>query len=466
MKKPLIGFLPLYVELYDLTTPEIRPDIDAFHEEVVKRLQEKGLEVINVPVCRLASEFASAVQKFKEQDVDAVVTLHLAYSPSLESEKALASVEVPIIILDTTPAYVYDQNTDDDALMKNHGIHGVQDMCNLLVRNKKIFKIFAGHIDHSDVLDKVAQAARTAMMVHTMKHSRVGMAGEPFHGMGDFQEDFSEMEKNLGIQTVPYDFAKADEIIKSVTPEELQKEYEADAEHFEIDPELSREVYDRSAKVCLAVRRWIEENRLTAFTINFLETEKDRPGLPVMPFTECCKAMERGIGYAGEGDVLTAAFTGALLSGYPEVTFTEMFCPNWRDGSVFLSHMGEFNYRVADGKPVLQEKPFPFTSADNPTVAYRTMKPGRAVFANLAPFGDGRYHMTLASGTMLKIEGPNKMEKAVNGWFKPDIPLENFLEQLSERGGTHHSVLVYGDEIEGLSLFADFLGVEKTILTK
>ena len=50
MKKPLIGFLPLYVELYDLTTPEIRPDIDAFHEEVVKRLQEKGLEVINVPV--------------------------------------------------------------------------------------------------------------------------------------------------------------------------------------------------------------------------------------------------------------------------------------------------------------------------------------------------------------------------------------------------------------------------------
>lgn len=74
--------------------------------------------------------------------------------------------------------------------------------------------------------------------------------------------------------------------------------------------------------------------------------------------------------------------------------------------------------------------------------------------------------MTLASGTMLKIEGPNKMDKAVNGWFKPDIPLENFLERLSEQGGTHHSVLVYGDEIESLSLFADFLGVEKTIITE
>ena len=464
MRKPRIGFLPLYVELYDLTTPEIRPEIDAFHEKVVKKLEEKELEVADAPVCRLASEFETAVQNFREKDVDALVTLHLAYSPSLESEKALAGVDVPIIILDTTPDYVYDQNTDDSALMLNHGIHGVQDMCNLLVRNEKIFKVFAGHIEHSNVLDRVAQAARAAMMVHVMEKSRVGIVGEPFHGMGDFQEDYASLHRNLGIQVVPYDFEEADRVIQAVTPVQLEEEYERDRDAFEVDPELSRESYDRSAKVCLAVRNWVEKEKLTAFTINFLETEGSRPGLPVMPFTECCKAMAEGIGYAGEGDVLTAAFTGAILAGCEDTTFTEMFCPNWRDGSVFLSHMGEFNYRVADGKPVLQEKPFPFTSAENPTVAYKTMKPGRAVFANLAPFGNGRYRMTLASGNMLKIEGQNKMEKAVNGWFKPDIPLEEFLERLSQNGGTHHSVLVYGDEIETLGLFADFLGVEKIIL--
>ena len=42
---------------------------------------------------------------------------------------------------------------------------------------------------------------------------------------------------------------------------------------------------------------------------------------------------------------------GALLSGIEEVTFTEMFCPNWRDGSVFLSHMGEFNYTHFESIP-------------------------------------------------------------------------------------------------------------------
>ena len=105
MKKPKIGFLPLYVELYDLTTPEIRPDIDAFHELTVKKLEEQGLEVVDVPVCRLANEFEAAVDTFAKEDVDAVVTLHLAYSPSLESEEALKKVQVPIILMDTAQSY-------------------------------------------------------------------------------------------------------------------------------------------------------------------------------------------------------------------------------------------------------------------------------------------------------------------------------------------------------------------------
>ncbi|MCL4377237.1 MAG: hypothetical protein M1409_02460 [Actinobacteria bacterium] len=36
-------------------------------------------------------------------------------------------------------------------------------------------------------------------------------------------------------------------------------------------------------------------------------------GFPTIPFLEASKSMARGIGYAGEGDVLTAALTGSLI---------------------------------------------------------------------------------------------------------------------------------------------------------
>lgn len=464
MRKPKIGLLPLYVELYDRTTPEVRPEIDANHQLTSNNLREKGLEVVDVPVCRLAGEFASAIRLFEREDVDAIVTLHLAYSPSLQSEKTLAATGLPLIVLDTTPSYVYDQHTDEAAVMLNHGIHGVQDMCNLLRRNKKTYQIFAGHMEHSDVLDRVAGAARAAMVTHELRHARVGLVGKPFEGMGDFRVSYEELKSDLGIQVVPYDFAEGAARIERVTQEMLNAEYATDRQRFDVAPALTREVYDRSARTSLAVRAWVREERLTAFTINFLETEGGRPGLPVMPFTECCTAMERGVGYAGEGDVLTAALVGALLRAYPETTFTEMFCPDWKHGSVFLSHMGEFNYRIADGKALLQEKPFPFTSAENPTVAYRTMKGGRAVFVNLAPFGSGRYTLTLAAGEMLSIHGENTMRGSVNGWFRPDVPLERFLEQFSRAGATHHNALVYGDVLEQMHALADFLPVECNVI--
>lgn len=464
MRNPKVGLLPMYVELYDLTCAEIRPDIDAFHKKVSNALTEKGLEVVNVPVCRLAKEFEAAVREFEAQDVDAIVTVHLAYSPSLESEKALAGTKLPIIVLDTTPDYTYDQHTDPAALMLNHGIHGVQDMCNLLIRNGKKFTVFAGHMEHSDVVSKVANAAKAAQVAHEMRRARVGLVGDPFAGMGDFRVPFKKMKDDFGLETVKYDFKKGAKRHEEITQADIDAEYAADCEKFEVDPALTREVYDRTARTALAVRKWVEEENLTAFSINFLETDGSPAGLPVMPFTECCRAMENGIGYAGEGDVLTAALTGALLTAFPETTFTEMFCPDWEHDSVFLSHMGEYNFAIADGKPLLQEKPFPFTSAENPTVAYKTMKGGKAVYLNLAPFGNGEYTLTVAPGEMLPIYGENKQAAATNGWFKPAVPLPEFLARFSQVGATHHSVLVYGDVLETLLPLADYLGCKLEVI--
>jgi len=466
MRNPKVGLLPLYVELYDRASPECRPVIEAHYANAVNKLRANGLDVLEVPICRLADEFSKAIAYFEAEDVDALVTLHLAYSPSLESEKALAGTKLPLIILDTTPTYTYDQYTDSSELMWNHGIHGVQDMCNLLLRNGKKFVVCAGHMDHSNVIEKLKNAVTGAMIATSMKKARVGLVGGAFDGMGDFQIPFAEMKRDLGIETVPFDWVRGEEIAATITQQDIEAEYVGDQERFVIDPALPRSIYDKAAKAGLVIRKWAEEEKLTAFSINFLGIDGVRGGLPTMPFSECCNAMTKGIGYAGEGDVLTAAFVGALMSAFKETTFTEMFCPDWEHGTVFMSHMGEYNYNIADGKPVLQEKPFPYTSAGNTMAAYKTMKGGRAVLLNLAPFGNGQFTLTLVPGQMLAITGENKHTGATNGWFQPDVALETLLETYSQNGGTHHSVLVYGDVLEQLKPVADFLGCKCVVINK
>jgi len=208
---------------------------------------------------------------------------------------------------------------------------------------------------------------------------------------------------------------------------------------------LDSEVHKFSSRINLLVRNWIRKEKLTAFTVNFLATSRDSV-ISVMPFLEAGKAMSRGIGYAGEGDVLTSALVGALASVYPDTSFTEMFCPDWKNNSIFLSHMGEMNINLTAEKPVLAEKEFPYTDAYNPIVAYGRFKKGEVIYVNLAPKPDCKFSLILSKGEMLDIDNTDKLANSIHGWFKPAIPIDDFLTLYSLEGGTHHSALIYGDD--------------------
>src|ERR1017187_7355757 len=186
MATPKVGLLPLYIELYDNAWPELRTRVDGFYQQIASGLADRGLELSTVPVCRLKPEFEAAIHRFEDDQVDAIVTLHLAYSPSLESSSALASTPLPVVVLDTTPTYSYGPEQNPEELFYNHGIHGVQDMCNLLLRNKKPFVVTAGHWQKSDVLDRVARFAKSARLAGALRRARVGKFGPVFAGMGDF----------------------------------------------------------------------------------------------------------------------------------------------------------------------------------------------------------------------------------------------------------------------------------------
>ena len=86
-----IGFLPLYIKLYDDVVPDIRPRMEAFYEKIAGLLEARGFTVVRAPFCRLESEFRSAVHTFENAGAEAILTLHMAYSPSLESIGALTN---------------------------------------------------------------------------------------------------------------------------------------------------------------------------------------------------------------------------------------------------------------------------------------------------------------------------------------------------------------------------------------
>lgn len=95
-------------------------DLPLYRERIAAALTRRGLEVETIPVCCVRSEVAAAVSAFEAKHVDALVTLHLAYSPLTGSSRSAGRI---------VSAFT-----------------ACRDLCNLLIRHGKAFHIEAGCI--------------------------------------------------------------------------------------------------------------------------------------------------------------------------------------------------------------------------------------------------------------------------------------------------------------------------------
>ncbi|MDP4133390.1 MAG: hypothetical protein Q8882_05205 [Bacillota bacterium] len=454
-----IGLLPLYIKLYDDVAYEsFRKRLEPFYEKIAEKLKGEGFEVIKSSFCRLKDEFETAVKDFENCGAKCIVTLHMAYSPSLESASVLAKTYLPIVVLDTTETFDFSPEQNSEEINFCHGIHGVMDMCNLLKRNHKIYAIAAGHYEKSDVIKRCAGFVRAAAGVSSLKNSKTGSIGGSFDGMGDFLISDKEIKNTFGVEVVYSDGKELAKLVSSVADKEINEEIEKDNAIFIKTGEISEQSYRETVRSCLAVRKWIKNHNLSAFTVNFLEIRPEN-GITIMPFMEACKEMAAGVGYAGEGDVLTASITGALLRSFEKASFVEIFCPDWKNNTLFLSHMGEMNYALAVGKPEMKEIKFIYgQSSANPVVGYGCYKAGKAVFANVYRDAE-KFNLLIAPVEMLQPDKTDNFGGIIRGWMKPEIPVHEFLEKISKAGATHHSSLVYDATVEQLEYFGELLGL-------
>ncbi len=464
MKSPRIGLLPFYLKLYDDLLPERPTEFDAFVARIAAGFEARGVSVLTAPVCRVAPEFAAAVARFEREGVDAIVTLHLAYSPSLEALDAFRKTTLPLIVLDTTMDNAFGLDVKAERIMTNHGVHGVMDFACMLRRRSRAFEIVAGHDSDPRLLDRATGLVRAAVAAREMHGTRALRVSPAFKGMGDFTVEETVLRERFGLEIHEVGLDVLDRAVETVTDAAVDAELAEDRARFECEPE--NPAHRRAVRIGLGLRRLLVEGGYGAMSVNFQAFDgTDRPAC-TMPFLELSKAMDRGVGYGGEGDVLTAAMVGALARAFGAVTFTEIFCADWSGNTLFLSHMGEISPAVAGGKPRVFSKPFFVKGVPDVTVLTCAVRPGPAVFVNLAPGPDNSFALIVAPVEVLPEDDTldPAMRNAVRTWIRPRRPVADFLEAYSRAGGTHHSALVLGDQAGAIAAFGRHLGIEVVMI--
>ena len=271
-------------------------------------------------------------------------------------------------------------------------------------------------------------------MAAAMRRGRVGIMGTPFKGMGDFFVTPAKLRATLGPRHGEAHGSRGhgqarlegDEGGGSTT------RWHATRHASRWTRRWGRRT-SAPFRLGLAVRRWAEKEKLTALTFNFLAmTKKDGYITAPVPRDEQVHGAWPWVRRL-RVIPLTALLVGALLTAYPDTSFTEMFCPDWEHGRLFLSHMGEVNPRLLDGAPRLREMSYTYSATDNPAIVVGRFRAGRIVLVNLAPMADG-YRLIIAPAEMLAVPGTDRMGDAIRGWFVPPRGVPGFLTAYKQAG--------------------------------
>ena len=462
MVRPKVGLLALTLELYETLLPDLRGSREAWLRRAVIPALEREADIRFTRAVFRREDVEAAVAEFEAARVDALLVILLSYSPSQLALPALQRTRLPIVIWNTQELRAVDQTFTLAKMVDNHGVHGTQDLANVLTRSGVRFHYVTSPDNDVAGLQELGDFFAAAAAVNRLRSAWIGSLGYPFPGMGDFAVDTTHLAATLGCawtNLTVEDYINRAASAPAAEVGRLVAEYR---QSYDVAPDLTEADLALTARAELAVRGMLADHRLDALTYQFMAFGDDER-TPTLPFVAASRLMGEGIGFGGEGDLLAAAAATFFNWLKPPASFSEIFTIDFEGDSLFLSHMGEANTDMArrDRKIPLVGRPAPITRTRGRQLALVTsFEPGPATIAALTPGPQGRWRL-IAATAALEDYGP------LPGFYVPHSKLQpssgdvrQFLTAYATAGGPHHNAVFFGDARARLRVAAELLGAD------
>lgn len=459
--RPRIGLLALTLELYETLVPTLRASREAWVRTVLlPRLQTLGDVLFPGAVCR-REDIGSRVSEYEAAGADAILVILLTYSPSQLALPALQATRLPVVIWNTQELLAVDRSFTVAGMLDNHGVHGTQDLTNVLLRAGVPFHFVTSHPQEAAGLAELGDFFAAAAAVRFLRQARLGTIGYPFPGMGDFAVDTTHLAATLGCSWKH--FSVEDYVTRSANAPHAAVAELADTYRrtYELAPDLTPSDLDATARAELALRGIVADHALDAITYQFLAFGDDER-VSTVPFVAASRLMAEGIGFGGEGDLVAAAATAFFDRLQSPASFAEVFTIDFAGNSLFMSHMGEANVAMArrDRKVPLVARPAPITrTRDRQLALVTSFEPGPATWMALSQGPAGRWRI-IAAPARIGDYGPLPGFCVPHFKLHPDGDVRGFLTEYANAGGPHHNAVCFGDARRRLRLAARLLGAD------
>lgn len=453
-----VGFLALFFDLYLSGGDSLFNSSRQFGDHVAELLREDA-EVVYPGVCINRQAIESAVSLFEAEKVDLIIITHLTYAPSMYAVPSLRTTQLPVLLYHTQKLKKITSAIVPWDLEENHGVHGMQDLASVLRRIGRPYFVVAG--EDQAARKELHEWIAAARLRRALSESSVGIIGHPMENMGDFGVDETNFESQIGVHVKHLSMKSLADEAQKAPADEIEAQMAFDRRHFICMESVTLDRHESAARLEWALRATIEREKLLGFASHFLTIIQEGL-LDTLPFLAASKLLGEGYGFGGEGDVTSAVAVGILNHMAGEANFTEIFSVDYEGGAIFMSHMGEGNWRLArEDAPILMRSD-PFDIGDlkvDPVSLVFSLRPGPATLLNITTGANGRIQWIVAEGEVVDSPPfPNLTQ--VHNRFVPQLLVADFLIQYSEQGGSHHLAMAYGNWKSALWKLARIMNVQ------
>jgi len=466
MFKVRLGFVPLHRAFFDeewgaelkkriVESISKMPFVELIYPD--ENLTEKGL-------VRNEAEAEKVIKLFKDNDVEGILLGTVTFGDELSGARIVDEFrDHPIAIFGTK-----EPEPLPGGVRRSDSFCGTLSLASALYRRGIPF-IFLGEFwpEEEEFKKAVENFARVTAIVSRFVGARVGLIGPRPNSFETAALSEAVMAKRFKQRVVHISLFEVVELARSLKDDdpEVLNAIEDMKKMADISG-VPKDALLRVAKLDVAMRRIVKENRLSALGVRCWTELQQYYG--ASPCFVMGRLTQQGVMAACEVDIygaLTMLIQYAATLGTSPPHFTDWTIRHPKDRNVFLSqHCG-------NAPPVLAYKPpvpkltchWLFSRIISAEGCWGTaesrLKPGPVTICRLVEY-DGKFKMFITTGETLDEDLPFHGSVA---WIKLK-DLDKVYRTLVEEGFIHHASVIYGDYVEPIAQACKLLGIETVIV--
>lgn len=419
-------------------------------------------EIYNV--CRDANITASCI---------GIITWMHTFSPAKMWIAGLKTLQKPMLHLHTQ--YNRDipwQTIDMDFMNLNQSAHGDREFGFMVSRMRINRKVVVGHWKDTAVLEQINGWTRVAAAWNDWQGAKFVRFGDNMRNVAVTEGDKVEAQLIFGYEVNTNGIGDLVKIINETTDSSIDKLVKEYADSYSLAPSLLKggaqhASLREAAKIEIGLEAFLSAGNFKGFT----DTFEDLHGMAQLPGIAAQRMMQKGYGFAGEGDWKTSALVRAMkvmgtgLKGGNSFMedYTYHFDPD--NELVLGSHMLEICPSIAETKPSCELHPLGIGGKADPVRLVFNSPAGPAINASIVDMGN-RFRLLVNEVIAVHpVQSLPKLPVARVLW-KPYPDIKTGCAAWILAGGAHHTCYSQNLGAEQLQDFAEMAGIEYVLIGK